>query len=329
MRFFVTGGTGYIGSNLISRLRQKGHEVNALVRDPLKAGELADSGVRLIHGDLSDLEALRNGMSGTDGVFHLAAWYRIGEKDQEAAYQANVDGTKNVLSVMQEMGIKKGVYTSSLAIFSNTKGLIPDEEYFFNGKHLSIYDRTKWQAHYKVAQPMIEQGLPLVIVIPGAVYGPDDPSMIGSSLNDYLQGKFPFVPKDMKVCWGFIDDVVDAHIKAMERGKPGESYITAGPAHSLEEVLKSAEKITGIKAPSIKISPFFLKFLSLKMRFWEKIFRIPPRYRSESLRIIAGVSYLGSSDKALNELGCKFRSLTEGLEITLNHYLRQNSIVNK
>ena len=323
MKYFVTGGTGYIGSHLISELRKAGHEVNALVRDPSKAGKLADSGARLITGDLADLNALRKGMSGVDGIFHLAAWYKLGVKDKHTAYQANVIGTKNVLNIMREQGIKKGVYTSSLAVFSDTKGFIPDEKYIFSGKHLSIYDRTKWQAHYKIVQPMIEEGLPVMIVMPGAVYGPDDPSMIGSSINDYLRRKFPFVPGGMKVCWGYIDDVVDAHIKVMEKGVPGESYITAGPVHSLEEVLELAEEITGIKAPGIKISPFIMKFLALKMWFWEKILVIPPRYRSESLRVTAGVSYLGSSRKAEKELGCRFRPLAEGLEKTLKHAMEK------
>ncbi len=88
----------------------------------------------------------------------------------------HVQGTRNVLELMRELDIPRGVYTSTLAVFSDTKGRLVDETYRHNGPWLSLYDRTKWLAHYRVAEPMIRQGLPLVIVQPGLVYGPGDTS---------------------------------------------------------------------------------------------------------------------------------------------------------
>src|SRR5690606_2341897 len=123
------------------------------------------------------------------------------------------------------------------------------ESYRFDGEHLSEYDRTKWKAHYEVALPMMKAGLPLVIVQPGLVYGPGDTSAVDRTLRNYLKGKMPMVPKGVELCWAHVDDIAQAHILAMEKGTPGESYITCGQRASLAEGLQIAERITGVKAP--------------------------------------------------------------------------------
>src|SRR6266850_7397896 len=112
MRYFVTGATGFIGGRLVRQLRAAGHEARALVRSPSKAPDLAGLGVSLHPGDITDKETLRAAMRGCDGVFHLAAWYRIGARaaDRRLAEQINVEGTRNVLEAMRESGVPKGVY---------------------------------------------------------------------------------------------------------------------------------------------------------------------------------------------------------------------------
>ncbi|MBN1949240.1 MAG: NAD-dependent epimerase/dehydratase family protein [Candidatus Cloacimonetes bacterium] len=323
MKYFLTGVTGFIGFRLALRLLELGHEVSGLVRRPELAGNLQERGVKLIPGDITDPESMRNGMEGVDGIFHLAAWYRLGARDVTPAYRTNVEGTRNVLSLMQELSIPKGVYTSSLAVFSDTRGLLVNEEYFFNGPHLSDYDRTKWLSHYEIALPMMKKGLPLVIVQPGAVYGPGDNSALGNCLKQYVQGKLRMVPKGMAVCWAYIDDIVEAHILAMERGRAGESYIIAGPCHSLETVLAYGKKITGIDPPRWRLSPALMLNIAGIMKYIEKVIPIPLLLRSEVLRITAGVSYMGNSAKAEKELGCCFRSLEEGLILTFMALLNE------
>ncbi len=316
-KYFVTGATGFIGGRLAQLLVNRGHEVVALVRNPAKAKTL--EGIQLVKGDITDKESMRQPMTGVDGVFHVAAWYKVGAKDSAVAQTINVDGTRYVLELMQELGIPKGVYTSTLAVFSDTRGQMPDESYVFHGKHISEYDRTKWEAHYRVALPMIQQGLPLVIVMPGAVYGPGDQSDLRDSVVQYLQGKFPAVPKGMELCFAHVDDIADAHIQAMEKGKPGESYIIAGPRHSLSEYFELAESITGIAAPRLKVPPAVMKGAAAVMGLVEKVIDLPAAYTSEGLRVSAGVTYLGDNSKARRELGYNPRPLREGLPETL-HY---------
>jgi len=186
---------------------------------------------------------MRKPMEGTDGVFHVAGLYKLGIRDRKIAQRINVEGTRNVLELMKELLIKKGVYTSTLAVYSDTRGETVDESYRFTGRHISVYDETKWQAHFEVALPMIKDCLPLVIVLPGAVYGPGDTSAIGDTLKDFIKGELKIIPKGTVFCWSYIEDIVHAHILAMEKGKPGESYIIAGPPARIEDAFVLIEKL--------------------------------------------------------------------------------------
>src|SRR6058998_3130158 len=254
MRYFVTGATGFIGGHLVRQLIDAGHEVDITARDPGKAGELAQIGVRVHRGDITEMESMRAPMAGSDGVFHVAGWYKIGERDKSPAQRVNVDGTRNVLGLMQELGIPKGVYTSTLGVFGDTKGIVVDESYRHNGPWLSEYDKTKWRAHYEIAEPMIRRGLPLVIVQPGVTYGPGDPSEIGKSIRQYLRRRLRGIPRTAAYCWGHVDDIARAHIVAMDQGRVGESYIIAGEPRSSVEAFALAAKITGIPAPRFRPS---------------------------------------------------------------------------
>ncbi|MBV9578862.1 MAG: NAD-dependent epimerase/dehydratase family protein, partial [Chloroflexi bacterium] len=225
MKYFVTGATGFIGGRLVHQLREAGHQVVAIARQPARAQDLTALGVQVVPGDVTDKVSLRAPMTGVDGVFHLAGWYQVGVRDKTPARAINVDGTRNVLEVMRELGIPKGVYTSTLAVNGDTHGRVVDETYEHDGPWLSEYDHTKWEAHYEVALPMMRQGLPLVIVQPGGVYGPGDNSPQGELLRQYLRRKLPMVPRGSALCWGHVDDTAAGHALAMERGATGQSYI--------------------------------------------------------------------------------------------------------
>lgn len=326
MRFFVTGATGFLGGALSRKLLEMGHQVVAVVRSPGKASGLQKAGAKLAEGDITDRETMRIPMSGVDGVFHLAGWYKVGVRDKTPGEAINVTGTRNVLELMRELGIRKGVYTSTLGVFSDTGGEQRDESYRYDGPHLSEYDRTKWAAHYEVAEPMMKEGLPLVIVLPGIVYGPGDTSPMGDALRQYLLGKLPSIPKQTAFCWAHIDDVVRGHILAMEKGKPGESYIIAGSAHTVEEAIEVAEKLTGLPAPAIRLSPGMMTFVSKISGIIEKVVPLPPDFSGERLRVTAGVTYLGTNEKAKRELGYTVRPLEEGLKETLLHEMKELGI---
>ncbi|HPI86324.1 MAG TPA: NAD-dependent epimerase/dehydratase family protein [Bacteroidales bacterium] len=317
MKYFITGATGFIGGKLARRLVKEGHTINALVRDPAKATDLKELGINVFKGDITDKSSLSEPMAGVDGVYHVAAWYKVGVKDKSMAYSINVNGTRNVLEVMKEGGIKKGVYTSTLAVNSDTRGKIVNENYRYDGKHLSEYDRTKWLAHHEVALPMMKEGLPLVVVMPGLVYGPGDTSAAGETFKRYLQGKLPVLPTQTAYNWAHVDDIVEGHILAMEKGRAGEAYMIGGPVHELTEAMMMAEEITGVKAPRLHLSPAMMKASAGLMGFLEKFLPIPDLFSGEMLRATAGVTYIGDSSKARRELGYDPRPLKEGLSETL------------
>jgi nucleoside-diphosphate-sugar epimerase len=276
-------------------------------------------------GDVTEKESMREAMRGADGVFHIAGWYKLGVRDpkaKSAGERINVQGTRNVLELMRELAIPKGVYTSTLAVFSDTHGRMVDESYRYDGPHLSAYDRTKWVAHYEVAEPMIAQGLPLVIVQPGLIYGPGDTSSVRTTLIAYLKRRLPLVPLRTAFCWGHIEDTVRGHLQAMEQGRAGEAYILAGERYDLVSTLRLAERISGVPGPRIKIAPGALKATARLMRVIERVVPVPDDYTAEYLRENAGTTYLGDSAKAKRELGFVTRPLEVGLAQTLHHEMR-------
>lgn len=324
MRYFVTGASGFVGSALARQLRAHGHEVVALVRRPDGSPKLAALGVELRGGDITDAESVRAAMRGADGVFHAAAWYKVGQSamtagpgtptggrdEKKAAHRVNVEGTRIVLETMRDIGIPRGVYTSTVAVFGDTKGRVVDEAYRTSGQFPSWYAETKWRAHYEVALPAIAAGLPLIIVQPGVVYGVGDHSPMRGVMDAYLQRRLPLVTAAFAASWGHVEDTAAGHRQAMERGRIGESYIVAGPAHTLVEALEIARTVTGIPTPRVRI-PRAITDLLAGMPF------LP-----ESLRG-AGASYLGSSAKAERELGFVARPLREGFAEVLPAHLAE------
>ncbi|MCC7361825.1 MAG: NAD-dependent epimerase/dehydratase family protein [Anaerolineales bacterium] len=322
MKYFVTGATGFVGGRVARLLRAEGHAVNALVRQPAAAAALAALGVQLFPGDVTDPASLPAGMRGVDGVFHIAGWYKIGQRDKRPGQRVNVEGTRHVLTAMRDLGIPKGVYTSTLAVNSDTHGAVADESYHFHGRHLSEYDRTKAAAH-DLAREFSHAGLPLVIVMPGGIYGPGDTSSLGESLRQYLQRRLPLLPSGTALTFAHVDDVARAHLLALEQGHAGQSYIIAGPAHTLIDFFQTAEAITGVPAPRLHAPPGLLRAAAALMGLLEKVVPIEGTYNSESLRVLAGVTYLGTNAKARRELGYAPRDLREGLTETFAELLEK------
>jgi nucleoside-diphosphate-sugar epimerase len=193
-----------------------------------------------------------------------------------------------------------------------------DESYHFNGKHISEYDRTKASAH-DVAKELIAKGLPLVIVMPGLIYGPGDTSTLRDNIISFLKRQLPAVPDQTGYCWAHVDDVAQGHSLAMEKGTIGESYIIAGEPHSLVGAFKLASEITGKPAPKT-ISDKTFRLLSRLVKPFDGF--LPPTYTSEGLRVVAGVTYWGDNGKARRELGYNPRPLREGWGETLLHEMK-------
>jgi nucleoside-diphosphate-sugar epimerase len=309
MRYAVTGGTGFVGGVLVRQLREAGHEVVALMR----GSPGSKLGVETVRGDLLDVAALERLCSGVDGLFHVAGWYKVGTRDAAEGTRVNVDGTRNVLSAAIRSGVPRVVYTSTLAVNSDTRGRVVDESYRFRGRHISAYDESKARAH-DVALEFAAEGLPVVVVMPGLVYGPSDTALTGHLIRDTVRGRRTAVPAGGGVCWGYVDDVAAGHVLAMQRGAAGETYMLAGPPASLAEGLRRVAGLAGTRPPMV-LPNALVRATAATAGLVGRVIPLPPMYAAESLR--AGLAtYFGNPAKARAELGWTVRDLDQGLRDT-------------
>ena len=314
MKAFVTGGSGFLGKYLVPMLIERGYKVCALARSEQSAGILRGLGAEVVRGDILNPQSLHAGIAGSDVVFHLAAWYKLGNADQANAESINVNGTRNVLTIATELGVPKIVYTSTIAVFGDTGGVMVDETHVPpEGPFLTEYDRTKWMAHYRVALPLIAKGAPIVIVQPGLLYGPGDTSSMGKMMRMFFKGQMPAIPApELTVTWAHVEDAAEGHILAAEKGKIGESYILAGPAIPLGEMVGFWSRITGIPAPRVKVPARAVRPFAPVAGIIESKIDLPDLFSREAM-LSSGATYIARSDKARNELGWQLRPPQAGM----------------
>ncbi|MEA2646928.1 MAG: hypothetical protein QOE92_2011 [Chloroflexota bacterium] len=324
MKVFVTGGTGFIGSEVVRRLRGRGDEVRALVRSPGKAGELRDLGCELVDGELTDEPAIAAGIKGCDAVIHGAAIYEVGipRARRPAMYDANVKGTEIVLGEALKQKVKKAVYISTVNAFGNTEGKVVDESHLHNERYVSYYDETKHGAH-KVAKALMEKGLPCVIIQPGGVYGPDDPSPQGKLFKQFLDGKLPAMMfPDTGFNMVHRDDVAAGILLALDKGKPGEAYVLGGELTTIRRLIETLAEVSGRKAPRFTVPSLMIKAMVPLGPVIGPALGQGPNL-GEIVKAADNVTYWAKDDKARRELGYSPRGMKEGLRDMLEAEGRQ------
>lgn len=305
----MTGATGFLGLEIARQLREQAHEVVALARNPGKAAPLRELGVDLVAGDLDDATALDRLLAGADGFFHVAGWFKHGHRQWEAMRHANVVGTRNALEAARRAGVR-AVYTSTVALYSDTHGELVEESYRFTGTHLNEYDRTKHEAHL-IAEDYVASGLPLVIVQPSVIYGPGpDSSTLAGIMRKVMDGRLTLAPKGAGCCWVHVEDVARGHLLAMEAGRTGESYHLVGPAATYEEALRLLARLSGGRAPVFVPRRAVLAAARVN-GVLERVLPLPPDQTRDALLAGSG-TYYASAAKAERELDWHARSLEAG-----------------
>lgn len=316
MRVFVTGGTGFIGGQVVRRLRERGDEVRALVRSPDKGQALADLGCELISGTLSNMDAIGAGMQDCEAAIHGAAVYEVGipESEHRAMYEANVIGTENVLRAALEAKLPKVVYISTVGAFGNTKGQVVDESYEHPGTNFtSYYEETKLEAHRLAKRLIAEEGLPCVIVQPGGVYGPQDHSAIGQQMNQFLAGRMPLIAfPDLGFNMVHVDDVAAGVLLALDKGKAGEAYVLGGQITTMRELIQTLARVAGKKAPRHALPTGLMKAMTPFGPLVGKVMGQGPNLR-ELISSADNVTFWAKHDKAIADLGYSPRGLEAGL----------------
>jgi dihydroflavonol-4-reductase len=266
MKCFVTGATGFIGSNLVHELVARGHQVKALVRPGADERVLQGVEYERVTGDLHDPPLLERALAGCDWCFHVAASYRLWMRNYAPMYEANVAGTRHVLEAAGQAGCRKIVYTSTVGCIGLPRPvggkIIPsDESARTTGEQMTCdYKRSKFRAEAVATEWFQKKGLPIIIVNPSTPVGPGDakPTPTGQIIVDFLNRRMPAY-LDTGLNWVHVRDVAVGHILAAEKGRPGSRYIlgNAQGNWTLQQTLVALEKITGIPSPKIRI-PYWL-----------------------------------------------------------------------
>ena len=305
MKVFVTGATGFVGHHVAKASASEGANLRLLTRKSSNLANLEGIPGETVVGDLSDPASLRSALQGCDAVVHVAADYRLWIPDPAAMYRANVDGTRELLRMAREAGVKRFVYTSSVATMHfRTDGIVINEDTPVSLKDMvGHYKRSKFLAEQEAIKAA-QSGQQVVILNPTTPIGPNDrkPTPTRRIFVDFLNKKFPaYVDTGLNLV--DVTEVARAHVLALTKGTPGRRYILGGENLTLKQILDKMSAITGIPSPTVKIPfavaatyAFFEELITGRIRGRE------PRATLEEVRMGRKKMY-ASSARAQQELG--------------------------
>ena len=336
MKALVTGGGGFIGSNVVRELLKEGVHTRVLLREGEDERNLQDLDVEKIHGDVRDSSTLSEAVDGCQWVFHLAAIYALWLPKMEVMRDVNVQGTRNVLQSALDKNVERVVYTSTIAVFGG-QGLDRDateESPFALGSTGNLYTISKYESH-QVALSFVEKGLDLTIVAPCGPIGPGDvgPTPTGSFLLNGVNA--PVCPLVETVSnFGDVRDMARGHVLAAQKGRTGESYLLGTENLSFSEMSALAQDVVGIRRRMIPVPYPLLKVAAHAMKKtadWG--IKRPPLITPTDVEI-ARKGLRADCSKARRELGLPQNPLKNAIRDALvwfaeNGYIRREQVRRK
>lgn len=294
-----------MGANLVRELIRRGEEVKVLVREQSSHREIEGLGVERAFGDLKDSKSIAEAVKGCDRVYHLAAFVSIRSGDRDKLYDINVLGTRRLMQECRKQEVQKVVHCSSLGAVGTNPNGASNENWAVSPYEITTdYEIAKTFAELEVYKE-IAKGLPAVIVNPSGIVGPWDfkPSMVGKTILDFARGKMKAYV-DGAFDFVAMQDVVQGHILAMEKGKIGERYLLTGEEVSIGKTLEWLEELTGVKKPKVKIPHGLMQNIAVVKDWVERKFfpQVIPRFNYHSIRLLKSGKY-GDNTKAIKELG--------------------------
>jgi dihydroflavonol-4-reductase len=304
MDALVTGGTGFVGANLVRELLADGRTVRVLARKGSDRSALEGCAVEIVEGDLLDADSLRAAVKGARRVYHVAADYRLWARDPRELYRVNVDGTRHILTAAAEAGAERIVYTSTVGALGIPKDGTPGDEASPVGLEDMVgpYKASKFLAE-RVAEELAARGAAIVIVNPSAPIGPWDvkPTPTGQMVVDFLKGKM-VGSLDTGLNIVHVRDVARGHILAAERGRVGQKYVLGHRNMSLIEIFRALAGLTGLRAPRFRVPYGVAWMAALCMEGAARVSGRPPQVPLNAVRMARKRMYF-SADKAVSELG--------------------------
>jgi dihydroflavonol-4-reductase len=304
MKALVTGATGFVGAAVVRVLIKAGMDVRVLARRDSDFTNLQPFKIDGAYGDLRDRESLRNALAGCQQLYHVAAHYALWARDPSIFYEVNVQGTKNLMEAARDTGTERIVYCSTIGAI----GLPPDGGLGTEDTPISLsqmaghYKRSKFLAEQEVLR-LANEGLPVVIVNPSAPVGEGDvkPTPTGQVIVDFMKDRMPaYIETGMNLV--DVDDVAAGHLLAMQRGRIGERYILGCKNLMLREVFEILSRLTGIKAPTLKLPRLAVLPLAHLNQWFANLTGRPPRIPLEGVRMAKYKMHYDCS-KAIRELG--------------------------
>ena len=331
MKIFVTGGTGFIGRQVVRRLRGTDPEIRCLVRESSDIGELREAGVDLVQGDVTDKSSLLKGMGGCEWAVNLANLYEFWVPDRRAYHEINVIGTKNVMEAAIETGISKIVHVSTVAVYGDA-GWPVTEESDVGPRCFSEYARTKREGDLLVWDLQRPGRLPVVVVYPGGVLGPGDPTASGRYIDNLLRGKMPAqVFTGSEFPWVHVNDVAEAILRALETGgNIGEKYLLVAENLTFGEMNQALSEISGRGLPRIKMPDALTMMMARFLTWMADLTGKPPvlDMSTDQMRLMKeGLRVDGS--KAPRELGFVYTPIRSALEETVKEWQRSGGTGNR
>lgn len=330
MTILVTGATGFVGSAVARQLLAKNNQVVVLARPNSTRANLNGLDVEIREGDLTNQASLENALKGCDGLFHIAADYRLWTKDSGELYRNNVDGTRNLMQAALASNVERVVYTSSVAtlgVFSD--GRISDEETPVTlDDMIGHYKRSKYLAEKVVDELVKSENLPAIIVNPSTPVGPRDikPTPTGRLIYDALHEKIPaFVDTGLNIA--HVDDVASGHLLAYEKGVIGRRYILGGEDLSLQQILTEVANYCGHKPPTVRLPRQLVVPVALISQAWAYLTNGPePRATIDGLRMSKKKMFF-SSARAYDELGYTSRPAQEAIQEAIDWFKANQAVM--
>jgi len=323
----VTGATGFVGAAVARALLDRRWQVRALARKGSDRRNLRGLDVDVCEGNLNDVDSLQRAVEGCEGLFHVAADYRLGAPDPSQLYRANVEGTRNVLDAARRSGVRRAVYTSSVATIGIPADGTPGDEQSPNSLENMIghYKRSKYLAE-QVASEAALAGMSVVIVSPSTPVGAGDlkPTPTGQLVLDAAAGRMPaYVETGLNIV--HVDDVANGHLLAYERGTAGERYILGGQDMSLREILGVIAALVGRTPPRVRLPYGVVLPIAYLAEGLAKITGRSGRITLEGVRMSRKRMYF-SSAKAARDLGYTARPAVQAFQDAIR-WFRDNGLL--
>src|SRR5215813_4558213 len=325
MLAFVTGATGFVGSHVAQALAKRGIRLRLLVRKGSDRRNIEALQADLVEGDLREARSFESAIQGCDGLFHVAADYRLWVRNPQEMYRANVDGTRVILGIARKAGVKRTVYTSSVATmgFGGHGHPANEDSPVSLEKMIGPYKRSKFMAE-QIALEAGKSGMNVVVVNPTTPVGERDikPTPTGRIVVDFLKRKFPaYVDTGLNLV--DVRECANGHIQAFEKGKSGERYILGGENLTLKQILDKLSAITGLKSPSVRV-PYVMALATgvVDEVVTGRIRGKEPRATIDAVRMGRKKMFV-SSEKAERELGWKLCAVDDALRRAVN-WFREN-----